>query len=105
MALSPAERARLDALVPSLERLTALSRRIGCNGFYVFTISPEAEILVHGRMFAPAIGIAEDPVTGAMHCTLIPYWANELGKNKLLARQVSKRGGELSCEFFGIHRV
>jgi predicted PhzF superfamily epimerase YddE/YHI9 len=50
------------------------------------------------RMFAPRIGIPEDPVTGAIHCTLIPYWAEELGKNKLFARQVSKRGGELFCE-------
>lgn len=53
------------------------------------------------RMFAPKLGIPEDPVTGAIHCSLIPYWASELGKNELLARQVSKRGGELSCEFMG----
>jgi len=50
------------------------------------------------RMFAPKIGIPEDPVTGAIHCSLIPYWAGELGKNKLFARQVSARGGELFCE-------
>lgn len=53
------------------------------------------------RMFAPRIGIPEDPVTGAIHCSLIPYWANELGKNQLFARQVSARGGELFCEFAG----
>jgi PhzF family phenazine biosynthesis protein len=53
------------------------------------------------RMFAPRIGIPEDPVTGAIHCTLIPYWAEELGKDKLFARQVSKRGGELFCELAG----
>ncbi|MGE3465755.1 MAG: PhzF family phenazine biosynthesis protein [Pyrinomonadaceae bacterium] len=53
------------------------------------------------RMFAPRIGIPEDPVTGAIHCSLIPYWASELGKNKLFARQVSKRGGELHCELAG----
>lgn len=67
------KRARLNALTPSLERLTALSRRIGCNGFYVFTLSPEEEILVHGRMFAPAIGIAEDPVTGNANGPLGAY--------------------------------
>ena len=50
------------------------------------------------RMFAPRIGIPEDPVTGAIHCSLIPYWAGELGKEKLFAKQVSKRGGELFCE-------
>lgn len=53
------------------------------------------------RMFAPRIGIPEDPVTGAIHCTLIPYWAEELGKDRLFARQVSKRGGELFCELNG----
>lgn len=53
------------------------------------------------RMFAPRIGIPEDPVTGAIHCTLIPYWAEQLGKDKLFARQVSKRGGELFCELNG----
>ncbi len=53
------------------------------------------------RMFAPRIGITEDPVTGAIHCTLIPYWAEHLGKQKLFARQVSARGGELFCELAG----
>ena len=53
------------------------------------------------RMFAPRIGIPEDPVTGAIHCSLIPYWAAELGKNKLFAKQLSKRGGELFCELAG----
>jgi PhzF family phenazine biosynthesis protein len=50
------------------------------------------------RMFAPNIGIPEDPVTGAIHCSLIPYWAGELGKKELYARQVSPRGGELFCQ-------
>jgi PhzF family phenazine biosynthesis protein len=53
------------------------------------------------RMFAPRIGIPEDPVTGAIHCSLIPYWAEELGKDTLFARQVSARGGELFCELAG----
>ena len=53
------------------------------------------------RMFAPKIGIPEDPVTGAIHCSLIPYWAEQLGKNELFARQVSARGGELFCELAG----
>ena len=53
------------------------------------------------RMFAPRIGIDEDPVTGAIHCSLIPYWSKELGKDKLFARQLSARGGELFCEMAG----
>ena len=50
------------------------------------------------RFFAPRIGIPEDPVTGSAHCVLVPYWSQRLGKKKLHARQVSKRGGELFCE-------
>jgi PhzF family phenazine biosynthesis protein len=53
------------------------------------------------RMFAPRIGIPEDPVTGAIHCSLIPYWAERLGKNELFAGQVSARGGELFCKLKG----
>lgn len=53
------------------------------------------------RMFAPRIGIPEDPVTGAIHCSLIPYWSGVLGKSELFARQVSKRGGELFCKLAG----
>jgi PhzF family phenazine biosynthesis protein len=53
------------------------------------------------RFFAPGRGIDEDPVTGSAHCTLIPFWAQRLGKTLLHARQVSKRGGELFCELTG----
>ncbi|HSY53747.1 MAG TPA: PhzF family phenazine biosynthesis protein [Opitutaceae bacterium] len=53
------------------------------------------------RFFAPDAGIAEDPVTGSAHCTLVPYWAARLGKTKFHARQVSPRGGELWCELAG----
>lgn len=53
------------------------------------------------RVFAPAVGIDEDPATGAAHCTLIPYWAARLGRNRLSARQISRRGGTLLCELLG----
>ncbi|WP_119678159.1 PhzF family phenazine biosynthesis protein [Indioceanicola profundi] len=53
------------------------------------------------RFFAPGKGIAEDPVTGSAHCSLIPYWAEKLGKSTLKARQVSRRGGDLSCALVG----
>ena len=53
------------------------------------------------RMFAPRLGVPEDPVTGSTHCSLIPYWAERLGKNELFARQISKRGGELFCALAG----
>jgi predicted PhzF superfamily epimerase YddE/YHI9 len=53
------------------------------------------------RYFAPSYGIPEDPVTGSIHCSLAPYWAQRLGKTSLHARQVSQRGGELWCELAG----
>lgn len=53
------------------------------------------------RYFAPSYGIPEDPVTGSIHCGLVPYWADRLGKPMLLSRQVSQRGGELYCELLG----
>ena len=53
------------------------------------------------RFFAPNAGIDEDPVTGRAHCTLIPFWAEKLGKNKMKAMQLSKRTGELDCEYLG----
>ena len=53
------------------------------------------------RFFAPSCGIDEDPVTGSSHSTLIPYWAEKLGKDKLLARQLSRRGGTLYCAHCG----
>ena len=50
------------------------------------------------RYFVPQSGVDEDPVTGATHCELVPYWAGRLGKERLRARQVSRRGGELFLE-------
>ena len=53
------------------------------------------------RFFAPGFGIDEDPVTGSAHSTLVPWWAARLGKTRLLARQVSARGGTLACALRG----
>ncbi len=49
------------------------------------------------RYFTPQSSILEDPVTGSAHCSLIPFWADRLGKNELLAMQISDRIGELYC--------
>lgn len=53
------------------------------------------------RYFAPAKGIPEDPVTGAAHTMLSPYWANRLGKTEFRAFQASRRGGEIICRLVG----
>lgn len=53
------------------------------------------------RTFAPKLAVAEDPVCGSGHCHIVPLWAQKLGKEKLVARQASKRGGTLYCEMHG----
>lgn len=47
------------------------------------------------RFFIPSYGVDEDPVTGSAHCQIAPYWASQLGRNNLFARQASARGGDL----------
>jgi len=64
----------LNALTPNQIDLIALSKEISCNGYFVFTFdSDKKDILTYGRMFAPAIGITEDPVTGNAHGPLGGY--------------------------------
>lgn len=53
------------------------------------------------RFFAPNTGVAEDPVTGSSHTMLIPFWSERLGRAQMTARQLSKRGGSLSCRLCG----
>eukprot|EP00095_Tigriopus_kingsejongensis_P008783 maker-scaffold120_size336265-snap-gene-0.7 protein:Tk08783 transcript:maker-scaffold120_size336265-snap-gene-0.7-mRNA-1 annotation:"phenazine biosynthesis protein family protein" len=49
------------------------------------------------RYFTPQSTIFEDPVTGSAHCTLVPLWAQKLGKLELRAKQISQRGGKILC--------
>lgn len=64
----------------------------------VIVTAPGRDVDFVSRFFAPKFGIPEDPVTGSAHCTLAPYWANKLGNNILTAKQVSRRGGNITCE-------
>lgn len=80
-------RVTLDTLVPDLSLLKSLSEEIGCNGYFVFTLDSQMSgVLTHGRMFAPAIGIAEDPVTGNANGPLGAY---------LVKHQLVKYDGEM----------
>lgn len=74
-------------------------KKIDCFG--IIAAAPGNDTDFVSRFFAPGAGIPEDPVTGSSHCTLIPYWSARLGKRKLSARQLSRRGGELFCEDLG----
>jgi predicted PhzF superfamily epimerase YddE/YHI9 len=83
-------------LAPDFAALAGLDR-IGV----IATAPGRGEFDFVSRYFAPAAGVNEDPVTGSAHCTLIPYWAARLGKSRLMAHQVSRRGGALRCELRG----
>lgn len=84
--------ATIRAITPNLALLGQLDLR------GVIVTAPGATVDFVSRMFAPKYGIPEDPVTGSAHCELAPYWAAKFGKTRLEARQVSRRGGSLTCE-------
>jgi len=83
------------ALSPRMDRIAALDRAAVIVTAPGGTADPNDFV---SRFFAPANGVPEDPVSGVAHCTLIPYWSRRLGKNRLIARQLSRRGGSLVCE-------
>lgn len=97
----------LVAVLGSEEEVRALA--LGAAAFSALEELPHLGVIVTAaastpgldfvsRFFGPKVGIPEDPVTGSAHSTLIPYWAKRLGKARLEAAQLSKRGGRLSCE-------
>lgn len=81
--------------VPDPGRIAAL------DAFALIVTAPGGDCDFVSRFFAPKAGIPEDPATGSSHCTLAPYWAVRLGKATLRARQLSRRGAELSCRVEG----
>ncbi len=83
------------AIAPDFAKLQALDLR------GVIVTAPGTDVDFVSRFFAPKIGVPEDPVTGSAHCELTPYWARRLGKTRFEARQVSPRGGRLSCQLQG----
>ncbi len=75
--------------------------KIPSGGFIVTSRGEGAGFDCVSRYFAPAVGIDEDPVTGAAHCALGPYWSEKLGRQELDAFQASARGGELHIRVAG----
>lgn len=84
------------ALEPDMSQLVRLDR----PGVIVTAAGDDGYDFV-SRYFAPRKGIPEDPVTGAAHCMLAPYWATRLHKNEFRAFQASRRGGEVVCRLAG----
>lgn len=85
-----------EATIRAITPNHALLSQLDLRG--VIITAPGTDVDFVSRCFAPKYGIPEDPVTGSAHCELAPYWANKLGKNTLSAKQVSKRGGNITCE-------
>jgi PhzF family phenazine biosynthesis protein len=88
----------LKQLKPDLARLTTLSAQIGAGGYFVFTlVSNASDHLTEARMFCPALGIAEDPVSGNAHGLLGAYlaWLGLLTRNGERARFSGVQGYSL----------
>jgi PhzF family phenazine biosynthesis protein len=85
-----------EETVKNLKPDFSLLSKIDCRG--VIVTAPGRSVDFVSRFFAPRLGLQEDPVTGSSHCMLAPYWEQRLGKHRLSARQLSKRGGSLVCE-------
>lgn len=83
-------------LTPDFRAIAALDR----PGVIVTAAGDDGYDFV-SRYFAPAKGVPEDPVTGAAHCMLAPYWAAKTGKSVFRAFQASRRGGEVLCRISG----
>lgn len=86
---------QIRALDPNLKAIKSIHE--GC----VCCTAPGDEVDFVSRFFAPGAGVDEDPVTGSTHAMLTPFWSVKLGRSTLSARQLSKRGGTLACEYRG----
>jgi PhzF family phenazine biosynthesis protein len=93
VVLESAEAVR--ALSPDFRRLAAAGDTLN------IATAPGEDSDVLSRVFAPAAGIDEDPVTGSAHSVLTPYWARRLGRPHFTAFQASRRGGRVACELAG----
>jgi PhzF family phenazine biosynthesis protein len=85
----------VEELKPDLNLIT----KVGGRGVIVSAQGQETDFV--SRFFAPHAGIDEDPVTGSAHTTLTPVWSKKLKKKTLTAKQLSKRQGDLVCEYLG----
>ncbi len=85
------DRATIMALQPDLAKL----KEILCRALIITARDHEFDFA--SRYFAPRVGIPEDPVCASAHCRLIPYWAEKLQKDQLVAYQASERSGILKC--------
>ncbi len=88
-----ADAAEVQNFKPDIPAINTLENVVGL----VVTAAGTNGVDFVSRFFAPQYGIDEDPVTGATHCMLAPYWGAKLAKTELKAKQLSARGGDLTC--------
>lgn len=79
-------------LAPDIHRMLPGEHKV------TVTAKGEGEYDFVSRFFSPGEAVWEDPVTGSAHTMLIPYWSEKLNKTAMLARQISRRGGDVRCE-------
>ena len=82
-------------LKPDMEKVSKL------DGLLLQVTAPGKDTDSVSRTFAPKLNVEEDPVCGSGHCHIVPYWAEKLGKERIVAYQASQRGGTLYCRVSG----
>jgi len=82
----------IESAEPDFEQLKKLDLR----GVIITAKSARYDFVA--RFFVPKYGVPEDPVTGSAYTQLAPYWASKIGSKRFSVKQVSSRGGELTCE-------
>jgi PhzF family phenazine biosynthesis protein len=89
--------AALRALAPDMRALAQIE-------LMAIVTAPAADgtgAAIASRVFVPAWGVDEDPVTGSAHAALTPFWAERLGRAEFEAVQASARGGRMTCRLTG----
>ena len=88
------DEAAVRALAPDMRALASIE-------LMAIATAPGEHTDIVSRVFVPAWGVDEDPVTGSAHAALTPFWAARLGRDHFTARQASARGGLLGCRLAG----
>jgi len=91
------DEAAVRACAPDMKRLAGIDLMV------ILTARGDTADVV-SRVFVPAWGVDEDPVTGSAHAALTPFWAERLGRDHFTAFQASRRGGHITCRLAG-HRA
>lgn len=90
-----------EEIIRRIEPNQSILNQINLDPGGVVITAKGDEVDFVSRYFTPQASIFEDPVTGSAHCSLIPFWSEKLGKESMLALQVSPRVGKLFCKSLG----